>query len=529
MPTIAEVRQKFPQYSDLSDDQLASALHKKFYADMPEEQFKAKIGMPAKKSQPVQRAQTTADKWRDTGRALATGAGGIIGGVLAAPEAGVAAIPTLGIGGIATEAAGVGLGAGLGGQLYDWATQQSGVAPRTTLTEQAKRAAMDVPEGAAGVMGGRVLEAGLGGAVSAGKNALKGAVKPVVREPWESETFEINPQHVTGMESDGIYLTPGRKAGGSLARAEQRAKSNPFVSQAIRQEEDRSVRSMNVAAYNKVLEPLGIKYTGKVGREGIANLQQILSNQYEKIIPKIRVRADNEFVHDLNMIRAGGAELPPAQEKQLEAIINGRVLKRLKPGDQIDGQTFKDIESQLGHLSRIYKRSGDTAQQLLGDELSNVQMALRSAAERHSNPAVKDALRATNKSYAMLTRVEEASARRLNSEGIFSTGDLLSEVKRQAGGVRHKVYAAGDALLQPFAERNHTVMRDLVPDSGTAERSTAKGVGGLFNNFVVAPTTNALASQMLRRGVKTSPRPNVNALPVTTQAAGQILPPSRQQ
>ena len=102
-------------------------------------------------------------------------------------------------------------------------------------------------------------------------------------------------------------------------------------------------------------------------------------------------------------------------------------------------------------------------------------------------------------------------------------------MKRQAGGVRHKVYAAGDALLQPFAERNHTVMRDLVPDSGTAERSTAKGVGGLFNNFVVAPTTNALASQMLRRGVKTPPRPNVNALPVTTQAAGQILPPSMQQ
>ena len=51
---IAEVRQKYPQYSDLTDDQLAHALHDKFYADMPYDQFTSKIGLTAsvpKKSQ----------------------------------------------------------------------------------------------------------------------------------------------------------------------------------------------------------------------------------------------------------------------------------------------------------------------------------------------------------------------------------------------------------------------------------------------------------------------------------------------
>jgi hypothetical protein len=47
MPTIAEVRQKFPQYEDMSDDALASALHKKFYSDMPETEFRQKIGLAA--------------------------------------------------------------------------------------------------------------------------------------------------------------------------------------------------------------------------------------------------------------------------------------------------------------------------------------------------------------------------------------------------------------------------------------------------------------------------------------------------
>jgi hypothetical protein len=45
MPTMAEVREKYPQYQDLSDEQLAQGLHKKFYSDMPYEQFAQKVGL----------------------------------------------------------------------------------------------------------------------------------------------------------------------------------------------------------------------------------------------------------------------------------------------------------------------------------------------------------------------------------------------------------------------------------------------------------------------------------------------------
>lgn len=47
MPTIAEIRQKFPQYQDMSDEALAGALHKKYYSDMPVQDFNAKIGLAA--------------------------------------------------------------------------------------------------------------------------------------------------------------------------------------------------------------------------------------------------------------------------------------------------------------------------------------------------------------------------------------------------------------------------------------------------------------------------------------------------
>lgn len=43
MATLAEIRQKHPEYADLSDQQLAEGLHKKFYSDMPFDDFAKKV------------------------------------------------------------------------------------------------------------------------------------------------------------------------------------------------------------------------------------------------------------------------------------------------------------------------------------------------------------------------------------------------------------------------------------------------------------------------------------------------------
>jgi hypothetical protein len=42
--TIDQIRQKYPQYKDMPDADLANGLHQKFYSDMPFDQFSAKIG-----------------------------------------------------------------------------------------------------------------------------------------------------------------------------------------------------------------------------------------------------------------------------------------------------------------------------------------------------------------------------------------------------------------------------------------------------------------------------------------------------
>ena len=42
---ITEIRQKYPQYNEISDDELAKKLHAKYYASMPFEEFSTKIGL----------------------------------------------------------------------------------------------------------------------------------------------------------------------------------------------------------------------------------------------------------------------------------------------------------------------------------------------------------------------------------------------------------------------------------------------------------------------------------------------------
>jgi hypothetical protein len=81
MPTIQDIRQQYPQYQDMSDGDLANALHQKFYSDMPQDQFNAKIGMapPAPVQQPAPDPQAAQDNFhRSTilplGKDMKTGA-----------------------------------------------------------------------------------------------------------------------------------------------------------------------------------------------------------------------------------------------------------------------------------------------------------------------------------------------------------------------------------------------------------------------------------------------------------------------
>ena len=95
---LKSFRQQYPQYSTVSDEQLASALHSKYYSNIPLDQFYSKIGFTPTESETPD--ATFGESVKDIGVSA-------LQGVLGAKEAltGIADIPTFGLTGKGVAAA----------------------------------------------------------------------------------------------------------------------------------------------------------------------------------------------------------------------------------------------------------------------------------------------------------------------------------------------------------------------------------------------------------------------------------------
>ena len=159
MATIAEIRAKYPQYADMPDAALADALHKKFYADMPQNEFNAKIGLtPSAPTAPQAPSQTGVPEWgrknptlygiagaaRETLGPIIEGLGMAGGGLVGAPL------------GPAGAVGGAGLGYGIGKGITKMADIALGNEAPETASQAMVRGAKDVLEGSTMETGGRV-------------------------------------------------------------------------------------------------------------------------------------------------------------------------------------------------------------------------------------------------------------------------------------------------------------------------------------------------------------------------------------
>lgn len=297
------------------------------------------------------------------------------------------------------------------------------------------------------------------------------------------------------LKAEGIDPTIGQRKGGQVRRAEEAAKSDPLVGGAVRAQEQKAVDGFNRALYNRVLGPIGKKVSADipVGRGALKTVGNKVSDEFETLKPKMRLKGDDDkFIGDLAEIRTQVGELPPAQQSQFEAILNNRLLHRMGQTGELDGETFKTVESELGTLARTYKSSADAAHRGLGDAISDVTDAMRSGLERSSDPGIRKQLANANKSYAILTRVEDAAAARKASGGVISPGDLLGSIKKMDKSARKRAFARGDALLQDFAQDSWDVLGNKMPDSGTPERLNFNHHGLLM--YGVGKVTNPIAS-----------------------------------
>ncbi len=437
-------------------------------SEQEEFEFRARAEAEAAQSRAPKKSSfmdKVSDYGKKHGRELATLAGGTVGGLVAAPFALAASVPTAGLGGIAAEAAGVGLGAGIGGQAYDIIAQRMGGQKPQSPMQQVKNVARDVAGNAMGVPAGRVVSA-----------AAAPVVKAVAKSGGQALARALaNPSSGKQLSRAGVQLTPGQMTGGALQRMEDAATSIPVAGDFIKSAQKQGVQTYNRVAINQSLSPLKAKLPENVdvGRKGISAANKIVSKAYDDALDKVTVAPDAPFV----------AALSAAEQTPIRGSLNDEMLTSIDNikknfNGPINGKELKLIDEELG--TQIRGAPNTPTGRELQSRLSGLRTELDSLLGR-TNPDALAGKKAADAAKARLIRVEEASASAGAPGGNFTPAQLASAIKRYEGGPRNARYARGEALMQNLSEAGSEVLPKTVPDSGTALRSLMQSpVAGLI-------------------------------------------------
>lgn len=347
---------------------------------------------------------------------------------------------------------------------------------------------------------------------------LGAATGPVAQAVGAGVARVISPETrdaVTTLLKQGITPTPGQILGGRWQVLEDKATSIPVLGDAIASARGKSLDELNTAAYARALEPIGGTVPKTVGRDAIADIRQQIGDSYDKLLPKVQFKADNQFSDDIQKLRGMAENLPPDQAARFERVLKNQVIGKMTPQGTMDGQTLKGIEADIGSLAAGLKSDAGFDNRSLGAALSEVQAAVRSNLER-ANPDYADALRASNTAWANFKRVQNAAAKQGSDNGKFTPAQLQNAVRTLDRSKDKRAFSEGDALMQDLSDPAKDVLASKYPDSGTAGRSLAAVLGAGVVGGAAAPSIGLPAIAGVAAGV--SPY-----LPGGRQAAAALL------
>ena len=521
MATIAEIRQKYPQYKDMSDQQLADALHRKHYSDMPREAFDKKVGLSA------------ATPARGAPRSLM----GELTGAMANVNRG------LGVGDELTAAGNTAVNAvrdGLAGRqgpglldrfkgelAHQRGNEDDFIARRPLAGNFAKgvgNAATVVVPGAKALQGTRAMNMARGAVTAAAGGAAYGlADRGTVSERAKSATAAATNPLVLALGAGAGALAPAIKVpqkpkprtnadilkevgvttslpqrmGGAAKQAEDLAMRAPILGPAISGARNRQLEQLNRGVGLKALEPVGMELPANIkpGFETVEYVDDALGSVYDeasKLVPEVRV--DQAFVDDLASISDRKADLATQTAEQFDRIIDQRLGRLSRP--DANGALVKTIHGELGKLQREAARKGeDTLSGMLGD----TRRALMGIVGR-SSPEAGALIQKADQGWQVYSIMNDAAAKASNRGGVFLPGQLNTEVRAAGRGLGSNMTGKGKAPLQELSTAATQTIPDQFGNPGTAN---AVGLGGLL----VGGATNPVGTAGTAAGLATAATP----------------------
>lgn len=285
----------------------------------------------------------------------------------------------------------------------------------------------------------------------------------------------------------GVKPTTGQIFGGTFGRLEEAARSIPGLDSAVNNARNRSVDSFNKAVINDALSPIGesLSKSTSVGRDALNEAHDKIQQAYQSLVPKAGLRTDNTFWQNLQDLDNNARFMAPDRYQQFHNILQGKVLRKFSQGGGMTGESYKEVESDLGRLASDYRNSSDSDQRQLGGAILQLQAELRDQLARNY-PDLAPQLKNANEAYARYLRVQVAGASPGALDGVIQPSQFSRAVRSLDPTLRKRAYALGSAKMQPLADAGKNVLSDKVANSGTPYRwmvgaAAPALVGGYFD------------------------------------------------
>lgn len=552
MSKLQEFRSKYPQYNNVSDEDLARALHQKYYSSIPYEQYAAQLGI----TQQVPAQAPAAPQQMPTGS-------GFVRGLRDPIDAGAQFLPralafVTSLGGAAPNA------------VSRFLEREAKRVDKLNLSEEQKYQALRDAAQEKGFdwarLGGNVLNpvsfaagsgaaslAARGGAGLLGQAAAAGATGGLLTPVTDTENFAAEKAQQVGlgavlapvaqkatagvgrvlsplttaaeqrMRDLGVRLTPGMAMGGKFNTAEEFLQYMPLVGSQVQDARQRAVYDFNKAMLNKTLGKVGQQLPEDViGRDAIAYVGDQISKQYDDVLSNMKWQLDKKTGTQLrDSLNVAAQKLNQEQNAELTRIVKTRVVDKLKSG--IAGGDIKVVESELGKLIKDYKASTSAFDREVGDELVNISNILKTSLERQ-NPKFVKSLRKVDSAKADLYRIEQAAAATNADNGVFSPKAFQQAVRQKDPTRNKRAFARGEARLQEESDAAMDILADKA--GATLEGRLGLTVGGgyaaLSNPLFGIPAAASIGALYSPTGVNVS-NALMNARPEAARAVGTFM------
>ena len=551
---LSAIREQFPMYKDVSDTDLLIGLHKKYYNDIPGNQFYNQIDYDTQKLNPAE-GMSAFDKFMTGAGARADsaweGIKGLIPGV--APESARSKddraayernSEQLGNWGKAGElGADIALTAMPATKVMQGANKVLGAVPKLggALTKfgllpaaiggGATAAALDPEDRSGAALGGA-----LGGAIGEGAGR---AVTKTLGGLFRGKNIS---QDAADLLKSGVDVPLWKTSDSGLLRGMvERMKVWPVAGDILRSAEGKAMRDVELNLMNKAnpsqyngsawVEGKPIK-TG--GEEGIGQLHQNFNNAYDTLYKGRSVPIDAQYgktmadiLRDTKGYFPGYAEEIGAAGRQIDDLLRSGTESTFSKSPVLDATGMPFVNEQLGHAaastnnvkmaldsvrSRI-ETAVRTGQMDKVDILKKMEAEILDLRNRGLPQEMAGVGKDVDRAYATYKQLQRANtAIGSKTAGHSTPSQLLNAIKANDRTPGKSAFAEGNALNQDFVQKAKNVLGDRLPDAGPGTAEKLMMLGGLGLPFlgqdyaVATPAALLLATKTGRRALTGSLR-----------------------